>query len=53
MRFATLAVAFTAPFLVGAMPTKVKPVGPLDVLVLRAYECCQKLVWLLITLFLA
>ena len=39
MRFTTLAVAFTAPFLVTAAPTSVKRVEAADVLVLRAYEC--------------
>ena len=38
MRFSTLAVAFTAPFLVSAVPTKIKRAAANDILVLRAYE---------------
>ena len=38
MRFATLAVAFTAPFLVSAAPTKHKRASDNDILVISAYE---------------
>jgi hypothetical protein len=43
MRFATLAVAFTAPFLVSAAPTKVRPVADNDVLVLQFAEVLERL----------
>jgi len=47
MRFPTLAtvVAFTAPFLVTAVPTKFKRAADADILVLSAYHSRQILVW--------
>jgi hypothetical protein len=38
MRFATIAVAFIAPFLVSAVPTKFKRASANDVTVISAYE---------------
>jgi hypothetical protein len=43
MRFSTLAVAFTAPFLVTAAPTKIRRAAPNDVLVLQFAEVLERL----------
>jgi hypothetical protein len=43
MRFATLAVAFTAPFLVSAVPTKYKRASDNDVLVMKFAEVLERL----------
>ena len=55
MRFATVVALFTAPFLVSAVPTKVKRASPNDKLVLSAYQSqsqsFQMLVLFLIVLF--